>query len=145
MYKGRGGWAMKRCNDSEKGESTEEQLQCKKQHICTPPPGTLFLASLLPLPCLCTESMHQIHVLNPCMKPLKRVLRICDIEITNPHSYCGKGWSLRDKYAKPGLRRRSDRMERHFFSLSSLTSQSSDGYFARRLHKAFRDARLKED
>ena len=32
----------KRCNGSERDESTEEQLQCKKQYIYTLP-GTLFL------------------------------------------------------------------------------------------------------
>ena len=34
MY--RRGWAgEKRCYDSERDEPTEEQLQCKKQYICT--------------------------------------------------------------------------------------------------------------
>ena len=48
IYTRRGGWA-KKCNafegDSERDESTEEQLQCKKQYLCTSH-GTLSLASL---------------------------------------------------------------------------------------------------
>ena len=35
-----GGWPKKVCNDFERDESTEEQLQCNEQYKCTPH-GTL--------------------------------------------------------------------------------------------------------
>ena len=37
---GRGGWAKKRSDDSERDESNEEQLQYRKQYICSLP-GTM--------------------------------------------------------------------------------------------------------
>ena len=56
-----------RCNDSqgdsERDESTEEQLQCQKQCICTPY-GTLSLASISPWPCLYNESMPETTEMN---------------------------------------------------------------------------------
>ena len=41
-------------------ESTEEKLPCKQQYLYIPR-GTRSPGSLLPWPCLCTESMLQIY------------------------------------------------------------------------------------
>ena len=43
MYIQEGSGGRKSCNDSERQESTEERVQCKKQYTCTPN-GTLALA-----------------------------------------------------------------------------------------------------
>ena len=44
----RQGWVGKKlCNDSQRDESNEEQLQCRKQYICTPH-GTLSPAMAMP-------------------------------------------------------------------------------------------------
>ena len=65
----------KKCNaaegDSERDESTEEQLQCKQQYICTPK-RTPSPLSHSQWPCgHCTESMHETTP--------KRLMRICDM------------------------------------------------------------------
>ena len=57
------GGTKKDCNcnegDSERDESTEEQLQCKQQYLCTPH-GTLSPPSPSQRLCgLCTESMPE--------------------------------------------------------------------------------------
>ena len=69
MYTGRGVWAKKRCNDSERDESNEEQLQCRKQSICTSH-GTLSPFMAMPA----HQIKHRIHAKsmpNHFLEPLK--------------------------------------------------------------------------
>ena len=49
MYIYRQGWVgEKGCNDSERNESNEEQLQCRKQYVCALR-GTLSPAIAIPM------------------------------------------------------------------------------------------------
>ena len=76
----------KECNcnegDSARDESTEEQLQCKQQYICTPHEATSPSSprnghvAFAPNPCI--ESMHETTETEYAIS-----------EITNPQSYCG--------------------------------------------------------
>ena len=73
----------KRCNDSERDESTGKRLQCKKQYFCTPhgryTVSRFSFAMAMPV--------RRIHAQNPCMKPLKslkRIMRLCDIRNHKP-------------------------------------------------------------
>ena len=74
------------CNegDSERDESTEEQMQCKEQYICTPH-GTLS-----------PPSLGNSHVASRnghvAIAPKQHRNESCEYaicEITNPQSYCG--------------------------------------------------------
>ena len=75
-----GGRAKKECNalkqESERDESTEEQLQCNEQYKCTPH-GTLSPLS---------PAMAMPEHPYPCMKPLKHESMSetpCDMRYTN--------------------------------------------------------------
>ena len=70
--------------ESERDESTEEQLQCKKAVVIHSSWDTVSCFSLL---CLCTESMHETT--------LKQIPEYAISEITNPQSYCGEKKSER--------------------------------------------------
>ena len=75
-----GGWAKKVCNDSERDESTEEQLQCNEQYKCTPH-GT----PSPPSPAMAMAMAMPEHPY-PCMKPLKHESMpetLCDMRYTN--------------------------------------------------------------
>ena len=70
----------KRRNDSERDESTDGLLQCKKQYPCTPH-STLPPAMAIP--------MHQVHA-NPCNQTTETNDAI--IKSLNPQPYCGEKW-----------------------------------------------------
>ena len=82
MYTGRGEWAKKDCNDcncnegdSEREESTEEQLQCKK--------AVFMHSSWDTVSCFSLPVHHRIYA-------PKRVMRYAISDFTNPQSYCGE-------------------------------------------------------
>ena len=88
IYTGRGGWVKKRCNDSDRDETSESNCRAKSSVH-----ALLMVHCLPPWPCLCTKSMpiHETMVfLSPCLKPLKRVMRYAIYNTTNPQFYCGE-------------------------------------------------------
>ena len=70
--------------DSERDESTEERLQCKRECLCTPH-GTLSSAYPFIAIALCTESLHRIHA---TQEPTET--EYATSEITKPQTYCGE-------------------------------------------------------
>ena len=86
-----GGWAGEIVyNDSERDESTEEQLQCNEQYKCTPY-GTLSplspaMACAMAIPEHPNPCKHSAS--NPCLRLPKH--KSCDMHSLIPSPYCGE-------------------------------------------------------
>ena len=74
-------------NDSERDESTEEQLECNKQYIYTPYSILSPLSPAMAMRHLCLNT--HMHTWCSESMPETTETRIMRLELTDPQSYCG--------------------------------------------------------